>query len=71
MSEKIPAEPIIPNDKDSFSEEKLSDSKIKITFRESFLIIEFKDDDFIVHDNKCKNLYDLRKIYGFISSKNI
>lgn len=64
---------IKPNDKDVFVKENLSDKKFKITFRESFLIIELCDSDddlmenrFITVENKCKTLYDLKKINGYI-----
>lgn len=61
-------EPIKPNDKDVFTKEILSDNKFKISFRDSFIIIEPSNEGFKVTENKCKNLYDLKKIYGYISS---
>lgn len=68
-------DPIKPNDKDVFKKEALSADKLKISFRDSFLIIQLvyeKDDDskmkIETRDNKCKNMYDLRKIWGYIFS---
>lgn len=62
-------EPIKPNESDIFKKEFIERCIWKFHFKNSFIIFKLSfehKDGYIITENKCKNMYDLRKLKGFL-----